>query len=75
MAIRVSGLDYKALVACLREGVTWSRLREIATTDSAHGGLGLFSDTSQQCKDLFGNSPSAIIVTKPDTYLKFPPIA
>ena len=35
------------------------------------GGLQLFSDTSQQCKDLFGKSPSAIIVTRPDTDLQF----
>ena len=39
--------------------------------DPAHGGIGIFRDTSQQCKDLFGKSPSAIIATKPDTYLKF----
>ena len=43
----------------------------IATQDFAHGGIGLFTDTSQQCKDLFGKSPSAIIVTRPDTYLRF----
>ena len=27
--------------------------------------FGLFRDTSQKCKDLFGKRPSAIIVTKP----------
>ena len=47
LAIRVSGLNYKALAAYLCEGVTWSRLREIATKDPAHGGIGLFKDTSQ----------------------------
>ena len=56
-AIRASGLDYKALAAYLCEGVTWSRLREIATKGLAEGGLALFRDGSQQCKDLFGTSP------------------
>ena len=71
MTLGVSGLDYKALVAYLCEGVIWSRLREVASKDLAHGGIGLFRDTSHQCKDLFGNSPSAIIGTRPETYLKF----
>ena len=71
MAIRSSGLDCKALTAHLCEGVTWSRLREIATKDPAQGGLGLFSDSSQECKNLFGRSPSAIIVSRPDTDLNF----
>ena len=51
--------------------MTWSRLREIATKDPAQGGLGLFSDSSQECKNLFGRSPSAIIVSRPDTDLNF----
>ena len=71
MAIRSSGLDYKALAAYLCKGVTWSRLREIATKDPRDGGLGLFKDSSQQCKNLFGKSPSAIIVTRPDSDLRF----
>ena len=56
LAIRISGLHYTALAAYLCEGVTWTGLREIATKYPVHGGLGLFRDTSQQCKDLFGNS-------------------
>ena len=71
MAIRSSGLDCKALAAYMCEGVTWTRLREIATKDPRVGGLGLFGDSSQQCKDLFGKSPSAIIVNRPDTDLNF----
>ena len=71
VAIRSSGLDYKALAAYLCEGVTWSRLREIGTKNPADGGLGLFSDRSQQCKNLFGKSPSVIIGTRPDTDLNF----
>jgi hypothetical protein len=71
LAIRSSDLDYKALAAYLCDGVTWSRLREIATKGPADGGLGLFKDCSQQCKNLFGRSPSAIIVSRPDTDLNF----
>ena len=71
LAIRSSGLDYKALAAYLGEGVTWSRLREIATKGPADGGLGLFRDCSQPCKNLFGRNPSAIIVSRPDTDLNF----
>ena len=59
-AIRASSLEYKALAAYLCDGVTWSRLRDIATKGPAKGGLMLFPDGSQQCKDLFGRSPSAI---------------
>ena len=59
------------MAAYLCEGVTWSRLREIATKGLAEGGLALFRDCSQQCKDLFGTSPSAICITRPDTDLEF----
>ena len=48
LAIRVSGLDYKALVAYPCEGVTWSRFRDIAAKDLALGGLGIFREASQQ---------------------------
>ena len=68
-AIRASSLDYKALAAYLCEGVTWSRLRDIATKGPAEGGLKLFPDGSQRCKDLFGRSPSAICDNRPDTDL------
>ena len=71
MAIRASDLDYKALAAYLVDGITWSRLREIAVQPSGFGGLQLFRDGSAQCKNLFGCSPSAIILTRPDTDLQF----
>ena len=63
MAIRASGLCYKALAAYLVEGTTWKRLRDLATRSVPQGGLGLFTDSSQQCKDVFGKSPSAIVET------------
>ena len=38
MAIRASGLDYRSLAAYLVDGVSWSRLRAIATTAEAERG-------------------------------------
>ena len=37
-AIRASGLDYKALCSYLCEGITWTRLREIAVRAPRDGG-------------------------------------
>ena len=71
MAIRSSRLDYKALAAYFVDGITWSRLRQIATTSQGEGGLQLFRDGSTRCKEVFGKSPSAIILTRPETDLKF----
>ena len=70
MAIRASQLDYRSLAAYLVEGITWSRLREIATSPPDQG-LNLFRDGSTRCKEVFGASPSAIIQTRPDTDLQF----
>ena len=69
VAIRTSGIEYKAIAGYLVEGVTWGRLRQLATVNRADGGLGLFSDGSQQCKDIFGLSPSAIVDNRPETDL------
>ena len=71
VAIRTSGLDYKSLAAYMVEGVTWSRLRELATVDPANGGLGLFKDGSIECKRMFGVAPSAIAESRPETDLNF----
>ena len=43
-AIRASELDYKALCSYFGEGITWTRLRELAVRDPRDGGLGLFTD-------------------------------
>ena len=51
MAIRASDLDYKALCAYFTDGITWSRLRNLAVQDRASGGLALFRDGSRACKD------------------------
>ena len=71
MAIKASGLDYRSLAAYLVEGVTWSRLREIATKAPADGGLQLFRDGSRECKNLFGKAPCSIVTTRPETDMEF----
>ena len=71
MAIRASSLDYKSLAAYLVEGITWSRLREIATRSLVDGGLNLFRDGSAPCKNFFGQAPVAIVSTRPQTDLNF----
>ena len=71
MAIRASELDCRSLAAYLVDGITWSRLREIATLPRAAQGLELFRDGSRLRKETFGVSPSAIVSTRPETDLKF----
>ena len=70
MTIRASGMQYRALAAYLVDGITWQRLRKLATRPVADGGLGLFKDGSQACKDVFGQSPCAIIDGRPETDLR-----
>ena len=67
MAIKARELDYKDLAAYLVDGVTWGRLKAIATQTPAEGGLGLFTETSRACKEFFSASPSAIIKNRPET--------
>ena len=38
MSIKASELDYKNLAAYFVDGITWSRLRDIATQDPQDGG-------------------------------------
>jgi hypothetical protein len=71
MAVRASELDYRALAAYFVDGVTWTRLRAIAIQMPAAGGLNLFKDGSPACKRIFGSSPSAIVLTRPETDLNF----
>jgi hypothetical protein len=71
MAVKASGLDYRALAAYFVDGVTWTRLRAIATQMPVAGGLNLFSDGTRNCKKIFGTNPSAIVVTRPETDLNF----
>ena len=47
LAIKASGLDFKALAAYVCDGITWTRLKDAATTTPAQGGLDLFNATPQ----------------------------
>ena len=71
VAIRTSALNYRSFAAYLNEGITWSKLQDIATTKVEQGGLGLFRWGSQAFKDLFGRSPSTLIDARPETDLRF----
>ena len=61
MAIKASELDYQHLAAYIVDGVTWGRLRAVATQTREDGGLGLFKDGSNDCNDIFSRGPSAIL--------------
>ena len=65
------GVSIKTLAAHVADGVTWQRLRSIATKSKDDGGLGLFKDGSQKCHDVFHCHPSATIDTRPQSHLKF----
>ena len=71
MAIRASGLDHKALCAYLVDGITWSRLQDIAVLGPDKGGLGLFREGSSACKQTFVPAPATIITNRPETDLLF----
>jgi len=71
VAIRASDLKYRALASYFVEGITWGRLRELATRSLPDGGLDLFRDGSRQCQEIFGKSPSAIVENRPETDLNF----
>ena len=71
MAVKSSELDYRALAAYFVDGVTWTRLRAIAIQMPEQGGLNLFRDGTRACKTIFGTSPSAIVLTRPETDLNF----
>ena len=74
-AIDAAGTDlvtkYKALASYFTEGITWRRLRTIATSSIQAGGLGLMQDMSEECRALFGKSPSGIIHQRPDSDFNF----
>ena len=63
--------NYHALAAHLCDGPTWRRLRAIATTPRASGGLGLFREGSQACHRVFRKAPRTIIDTRPGSDLEF----
>ena len=65
------GVSIKTLAAHFADGVTWQRLRVIATKGKVDGGLSLFRDGSQACHDVFHCHPGATIDTRPQSHLRF----
>jgi len=63
--------DYKAIAQYLTDGVTWRRLRAVATKSIEDGGIALFFDGSSKCHEVFHKSPSAIVSGRPHTDLVF----
>ena len=60
-----------ALCVYLRDGVTWQRLKAIATTDRTLGGLQLFTEGSRRYNALLGTQPPNIIEDRPETAASF----
>ena len=58
---------YKTIAAHLADGVTWKRLRTLATTSRAAGGLELFGDGSPACHRMFSRCPGVVVSTRPQT--------
>ena len=65
------GVSIKTIAAHFADGVTWQRLRCIATKSKADGGLELFKDGSKACHDVFHCHPGATILSRPQSDIKF----
>ena len=63
--------DYKALASYLGDGVTWRRLRALATKPTEDGGLNLFADGSPACFEVFHRAPGGIVHGRPHSDLQF----
>lgn len=63
--------DYKPIAAALGDGVTWQRLRALATKPIDEGGLALFADGSPQCYEIFHQGPPSIVSGRPLTDKEF----
>ncbi len=60
-----------AIETYLRDGITWSRLKTIATAPPDRGGLALFAEDCQECHDFFKRAPPKIIDDRPETNAEF----
>ena len=59
-------VSLQALNTYLRDGQTWPRLRALACTPHASGGLGLMREGSAACIRLFGVAPPSLIDERPE---------
>ncbi len=70
-AIKATRVDLKGFAACLSDGVTWSRLNDVATMSVAPGALGSSPPPRSSARAYLAGGRSAIIVTRPDADLQF----
>ena len=59
------------LCAYLNQGTTWSRLKAIATSTIAEGGLGLVQANGPQFKALFAEAPMTVLEDRPESAMRF----
>ena len=66
-AIKTSGLDCRGIATYLVEGVTWARLKLIATRETRLGASLFFKEGSHQYRQVFGTAPAAMMSRRPHT--------
>ena len=64
--MKQDGKDINSCNVYLRDGVTWSRLKLIASQAPAVGGLGLMTYGSTQYHQFFSSAPPAMIDERPE---------
>ena len=69
-ALSLTDLKYRGFMTYLREGITWTRLRDIAVRSPADGGLALFADGGPECQRIFGERPDTTLEGRPETDLR-----
>jgi hypothetical protein len=57
----------EAIETYVRDGITWSRLKTIATGSLEHGCLALFAETSEEGVNFFNRAPPKILDDRPET--------
>ena len=61
----------EAIETYVRDGITWSRLKTIATASLEHGGLALFAEASEESVNFFSRAPPKILEDRPETNAEF----
>ena len=63
--------DYRALSTYLHDGVSWTRLQEVATLPIGQGGLALMARSSAAFQKAFSRAPPCIVEDRPETDMLF----
>ena len=63
--------DYKLLSNYFHEGITWTRLQEVAVLSIDRGGLGIMVRSSAAFQRIFNQAPPNIIEDRPETDMLF----